>query len=72
MRIQPTMPLAVVAACGAGLYAAALLSDTAKADSSSAAVVNFPSSAPASGEPSVPAPRECRPDASIDTSCTFN
>jgi len=72
MRIQTTMPLAVVAAFGAGLYAAALLSDTAKADSRSAAVVNFPSAASAGFEPQVATPRECKSDAAIDTACSYN
>jgi hypothetical protein len=72
MKIKPTLPLAVVAALGAGLYAAALLSDTAQADPRAAVVVNFPSASNKPQEAAVPGPRECKLDGGVDTACTFN
>jgi hypothetical protein len=72
MKTHLTMPLAVAAALGAGLYATALLSDTAEANPRSATVINFPSIVLAPREDVIPAPRECKPDENIVTGCTYN
>ena len=70
MKLSATLPLAVAAALGAGLYAAALLSDTAQAESRSAVVLHFPSAAgSASVEHVTPTPRECQRESGIETDC---
>ena len=71
MKIRNVVLVAAATAFSAGLYGAVILTDSTHSDPRGLGA--FPTShlvSPSADE--IPAPRECRRDAGIETACSYN